>query len=170
MRYQSEAFLEFLTVGTADLRDDGGNRLNAISGVLASSTRLERIIEDLNLYEHERQTSPIESVVQQMRHDISVIAKPEGPGADRRAFVVRFESSDPRLAQRGTERLASLFVEEHFRGGELRQIGTQLKIVEPPSAPRQPVGLSPAQFGAIGGSGGLVLGLIFIASTRRRLA
>ena len=81
-----------------------------------------------------------------------------------------FESSDPRLAQRGTERLASLFLEEHFRGGDLRQIGTQLKIVEPPSAPRQPIGPSPAQFGAIGGGGGLVLGLIFIASTTRRLA
>jgi hypothetical protein len=170
VRYQSEAFLEFIPVGTPDTRDDAGDHVRAMSAVLESSTRLERIIEELNLYADERQTSPIESLVRRMRHDISVIAEPEARGSDTRAFVVRFESSDPRLAQRGTERLASLFVDEHFRGGGLRQIGTQLKIVEPPRAPEQPVGLSPAQFGAMGGGGGLMLGLIFIASRRRHLA
>jgi hypothetical protein len=48
VRYQSEAFLEFIPVGTPDVRGDAGNHVTAMSAVLASSTRLERIIEDLN--------------------------------------------------------------------------------------------------------------------------
>jgi uncharacterized protein involved in exopolysaccharide biosynthesis len=168
VRYQSEAFLEFTPASSAYIPDPAATHIKGMSDALTSPTRLERIIEDLNLYERERQTTPIDSVVRQMRHDISVIAMPDEQGTDVRAFLVRFEASDPRLAQRGTERLASLFIQEHLTASELRQTAARLKIVEPPRAPAQPVGPRPGQLGAIGGGVGLVLGLVFIASARRR--
>jgi uncharacterized protein involved in exopolysaccharide biosynthesis len=234
VRYQSEASLELITVSTENVPGRARNRLKGISDVLTSRTRLERVIEDLNLYESERRTTSIESIVRQMRRDISITTTSEEE-ADVAAFVVRFEAQDARLAQLATARLASLFVEENaqrqgrqaagdfavldtqiervkrqlesyednlrnsqkahprtaaieyevlensykallFRrqeailaaGVERRQVGEQVRIVDPPSLPERPVGLSPTQFGAVGGGSGLVVGLAFIASLRRR--
>jgi len=54
--------------------------------------------------------------------------------------------------------------------GDGLQSGIQLKIVDPARLPDRPVGLSHAQFGALGGCSGLVLGLalVGVTSARRR--
>src|ERR1043165_1977814 len=43
------------------------DRLNRISQIILSRTRLERIIEELDLYEEERGVTTMEDVVEQMR-------------------------------------------------------------------------------------------------------
>ncbi len=170
VRYQSEARLEFIPVSDGYVPGRVTDRLNYLSDQL-TSPRLERVIEDLNLYENERRTAPLGSVVRQMRQDISITVVEEKEATGVQALAVRFAASDPRLAQRGTARLASLFIDEHARQApdlDRRATSEQLKIVAAAGLSEQPVGLSPAESGAIGAGGGLLLGLAVIGATRGR--
>ncbi len=90
-----------------------GERLNVITQQILSRTRLERIIQEFNLYERERQQLVMEDVVEGMRRDISVnIDAPQDDG-EPTSFRVSYQSPDPRTAMRVTERLASLMVQEN---------------------------------------------------------
>jgi polysaccharide chain length determinant protein (PEP-CTERM system associated) len=91
---------------TSEIQD----RLPTISQQILSRTRLERIINDFELYAAERQTRPMEEIVDLMRRNIEVEIV---PGSE--SFRVRFESRDPALATGVTERLAGLFIEENLR-------------------------------------------------------
>lgn len=85
-------------------------RLSSISDQILSRSRLERIISDLDLYKEARGHGTVmEDVVRGMRNDITV--KIEG----KEAFRVDYISRDAKTAQAVTERLASLFIEEHLR-------------------------------------------------------
>ena len=95
------------------------DRLSSIQQQILSRSRLERIIQDFDLYPDERRRLVMEDVVERMRRDI------EGPTIERGdAFRVGFVSKDPRLAQRVTERLASLFIDENLRDREVLAEGT----------------------------------------------
>jgi polysaccharide chain length determinant protein (PEP-CTERM system associated) len=93
---------------TATVQD----RLPSISEQILSRSRLERIITDLDLYQQQRATGVMEDVVQRMRRDIDV--KLEG----KESFRVAYISSNPQLAQKVTERLASLYIDENLRDRE----------------------------------------------------
>jgi polysaccharide chain length determinant protein (PEP-CTERM system associated) len=94
------------------------DRLQSVSQQILSRTRLERIIQELNLYQNERQRKLMEDVVEQMRKDIDVeIVKGD-------AFRVSYKSEDPRAAMRVTERLASFFIDESLRDREVLAQGT----------------------------------------------
>jgi polysaccharide chain length determinant protein (PEP-CTERM system associated) len=94
------------------------DRLHSITQQILSRTRLERIIQDFNLYAEARKTAIMEDVVERMRNDISVqVVKGD-------AFRVSFTSDEPRTAMRVTERLASLFIEENLRDREVLAEGT----------------------------------------------
>jgi protein tyrosine kinase modulator len=88
------------------------DRLTSINDQILSRSRLERIINDFDLYRHGRATGIMEDIVQRMRSDI----KPTIVGKE--SFRVSFVSDDPRTAQRVTERLASLYIEENLRDRE----------------------------------------------------
>src|SRR5688572_2608785 len=89
------------------------DRLQSITQQILSRTRLERIIQDFNLYTEERQTGIMEDIVEEMRKDINVqIVKGD-------AFRVAFVADEARTAMRVTERLASLFIEENLRDREV---------------------------------------------------
>jgi uncharacterized protein involved in exopolysaccharide biosynthesis len=101
-------------------------RLTNISQVILSRTRLERLIQEFDLYRLERQRLVMEDVVQRMREDVDVeIARPRNDAEDVSSFSVSFTSGDPRTAMRVTERLASLFVLENLEDRELRAGQTQ---------------------------------------------
>jgi len=94
------------------------DRLQSIAQQILSRTRLERIIQDFNLYERERRTGVMEDVVEQMRRDISVqVVKGD-------AFRVTYSGTDARTVMRVTERLASLFIEENLHDREVLADGT----------------------------------------------
>jgi polysaccharide chain length determinant protein (PEP-CTERM system associated) len=94
------------------------DRLQSISQQILSRTRLERTIQDFNLYERERRTGIMEDLVERMRKDIEVqIVKGD-------AFRVAFTGDDPRTVMRVTERLASLFIDESLRDREVLAEGT----------------------------------------------
>ena len=93
---------------TAKMED----RLPSISNLILSRSRLERIINDFNLYPGSAPRRIMEDIVQRMRADITV--KLEG----QESFRVSYVSSDPQTAQKVTARLASLYIEENLRDRE----------------------------------------------------
>jgi polysaccharide chain length determinant protein (PEP-CTERM system associated) len=87
------------------------DRLPAISDEILSRSRLERIIADFNLYAELRARAPMEDVVAKMRYDIGPVEIQRG----QQSFRVSYMSQDPRIAQKVTARLASLFIDENSR-------------------------------------------------------
>jgi polysaccharide chain length determinant protein (PEP-CTERM system associated) len=95
---------------TANLRE----RLTTIQQQILSRTRLERIIQEFNLYPRERSSMLMEDVIERMRRDINVnVATQRNRREPVSNFSVSFNANDPRTAMRVTERLASLFVQEN---------------------------------------------------------
>jgi protein tyrosine kinase modulator len=89
---------------------DVADRLRTINDVIQSRSRLERIIQDLDLYSQRRaQGAIMEDVVQRMRADIKV--RVEG----KESFRVSYVSDSASTAQKVTDRLASLYIEENLR-------------------------------------------------------
>jgi protein tyrosine kinase modulator len=94
------------------------DRLPAIQQQVLSRTRLERIIQDLNLYQEERRFGIMEDIVEQMRNRVSVVP------VRGEAFRVQFVGGDPRTVMRVAERLSSLLIEESLRDREVLVEGT----------------------------------------------
>ncbi len=94
------------------------DRLQSVSQQVRSRTRLERIINDFDLYKEERRTGVMEEIVDRMRKNIEVKVEDGG------AFAVGFIGTDPRTVMKVTERLASLFIEENLRDREMLAEGT----------------------------------------------
>jgi polysaccharide chain length determinant protein (PEP-CTERM system associated) len=90
------------------------DRLPSISEQIQSRSRLERIINEFDLYPEERARGVMEDVVQRMRVDIHVGLE----GKTKEAFRIAYTNRDPRLAQKVTERLASWYIEENLRDRE----------------------------------------------------
>ena len=91
------------------------DRLQAISQQILSRTKLEQIITDFNLYSEERADGELmEDIVERMRiRDVGIgVVKGD-------AFRLSFQSDDPRVAMRVTERLGSLFIDESYRDREV---------------------------------------------------
>jgi protein tyrosine kinase modulator len=85
------------------------DRLRSISQEILSRSRLEKIIDEFNLYPELRQTRPLESVVELMRTNIIVDTVRDD------AFKVSFSDTVPRTAMIVTDRLASMFIDENSR-------------------------------------------------------
>jgi polysaccharide chain length determinant protein (PEP-CTERM system associated) len=94
------------------------DRLATLQDQLLSRSRLERIILDLNLYGPLRQTRPMEDVVQRMRSDITVSTTENKGSKESTSFRIDYVSGNAKTAQKTTERLASLFIEENLRDRE----------------------------------------------------
>ena len=89
------------------------DRLGGIQQMILSRSRLERIINDFNLYPEDRKVMVMEDVVAVMRdRDVNVRIE-RGD-----AFRVSYISGDPRVAQKVAERLGSLFIDENLRDRE----------------------------------------------------
>ena len=175
VRYEAESLLEFTPVTPESTQQRDANVLR-LGYAVTSQPNLERVIKDLNLYENEQRQESIASIARQMRGDISVIAQTTDLATNARTFTVRFAASDPNVATQGTQRLASLFVQENLRlatgsmssnQNSLETMG-RLRIVNPATVPTDPVRPDPARSVAIGGFGGLLLGIAFVAFSRRR--
>lgn len=101
-----------------------GERLNTISQQILSRTRLERIIEEFNLYESQRRTMIMQDIVERMRiYDIKLNVA-GGRRNQAGSFTVGFESSNPRTAVQVAERLASMFVQENLQEREVQADAT----------------------------------------------
>src|SRR5215212_8169543 len=96
------------------------DRLGTLTQQIMSRSRLERIIQDFNLYADDRQTGIMEDVVERMRRDIDIrIVRGD-------AFRISYVGESPRTVMRVTERLGSLFIEESLKDREVLAEGTNL--------------------------------------------
>jgi uncharacterized protein involved in exopolysaccharide biosynthesis len=98
-------------------------RLGAIRTVVFSRTRLERIVQEFNLYPDKRRHGIMAEVIEQFRDDIAL----EIPATDSRGTVFRlsFTGADQRTVMKVTEKLSALFVNENQADRELLTQGTQ---------------------------------------------
>jgi polysaccharide chain length determinant protein (PEP-CTERM system associated) len=94
------------------------DRLQSISQQILSRTRLEKIIDEFDLYADHRKTALKEDILDEVRANV---------GLDiirGNAFTVSFTSDNPETAMRVTNRLASLFIDENLRDREVLADGT----------------------------------------------
>ena len=91
-----------------------GERLQMISEQILNRTRLERIIQEFDLYKEERKRRVMEDIFEAMRADIETNVE-ASEGGDAVAFRVGFVGTDPRTVMMVTERLATLFINENMQ-------------------------------------------------------
>ena len=116
------------------------DRLNTISQETLSRTKLEKVIQEFNLYSDLRQKAPMEEIVEKMSKAIEVnVAKGiQGVRIDRaqNAFSISYEGEEPRTVMMVTNKLASLFIEENLKVRELQAentsnfISKELAVIE----------------------------------------
>ncbi len=89
------------------------DRLRSINQQIMSRTRLEPIIQTLNLYPGLMKNGLVEDAVARMRLDADVqVVKGD-------AFRVSFIANEPRTAMKVTQQLASLFIDENLKDREV---------------------------------------------------
>jgi polysaccharide chain length determinant protein (PEP-CTERM system associated) len=101
----------------ANVSVDVQDRLNAMKQQVLSRTRLEKIIEQFQLYPSERKRQGMDAAVEKMR-DTDVEIKPvETPGrkGEAAAFVIKYSAPSARLAQTVNAQLTSLFIDENIQ-------------------------------------------------------
>jgi len=91
-------------------------RLDSMTQQILSRTRMQRFIEDFGLYANERKKKSMDEVIDVMlkRANIELIQTSKGPN-DLTGFRVNFSDIDPQMAQRVTNELTSLFIEQDAR-------------------------------------------------------
>lgn len=109
----------------ATVTGDVRNRLGTLSQQILSATRLQRIIETLNLYPEERKTAAREDVISRMRGDISVnVISDYGASQDLQAFRISYRGAEPQLVAKVTQDLANLFIDENLKARTAQATGT----------------------------------------------
>jgi len=94
------------------------DRLQSITQQILSRTRLEKIIQDFDLYPDRRRTGVMEDVVEYMRTQIDVrVVKGD-------AFRVSYVGDNARTVMQVVERLTSLFIDENLRDRAMLAEGT----------------------------------------------
>jgi polysaccharide chain length determinant protein (PEP-CTERM system associated) len=99
-------------------------RIDLMRQQILSRARLERLIEEFDLYREERKTMLLDQVVEQMKRDINVTVQRVGRRQDPNHFVVSYDSKNPATAVQVAERLAFLFVREHIEGRTIQTDST----------------------------------------------
>jgi polysaccharide chain length determinant protein (PEP-CTERM system associated) len=94
------------------------DRLGTIREQILSRTRLEKIIVDLNLYPDLRRHYMMEDLVERMRGDIAITVARDD------SFRVAYVSSNPIMAMKVTEQLATAFIDQNLKDREVLAQGT----------------------------------------------
>lgn len=138
-----------------DSTRDSRERVHAITTTILSDARLDSRLKDFGL-----------GPAQQMRRNISVEIAPEPPdsGNTIAAFKVAYQSSDPRLAQRVTERLTSLFIIENLEDAKAvgQAIGDQFRVTQAPNLPTDPLRPGLTTMTVSGACAGLALSIVAV--------
>src|SRR5277367_6281386 len=97
----------------SNVNDNLQDRLQSITQLILSRTRLVHIIDEFNLYTKERARLTPDELVDRMRKDIE-IELVRAPGSDQLlSFNISFSSRDPQIAQQVTSELTNLFINEN---------------------------------------------------------
>jgi polysaccharide chain length determinant protein (PEP-CTERM system associated) len=102
------------------ITDSVTNRLTTISQEILSRTRLEKVIQEFDLYADLRNKVPMEVVIEKMRKAIEVKVQEERNERRQNSFTISYEGGEPRAVMMVTNKLASLFIEENLKVRELQ--------------------------------------------------
>ena len=139
-----------------------------------SRESLASIIQEHNLYSRERSRMPIDEVIARMQRAVNVVPILPASSSNRGlpGFIVRFDYSDPRVAQAVNAELTSRLLEDNLREAESNpQLESHaiFSVLDPPTLPRVPTSPNRIQFVVVGSFAGLLGGLtlaIFVRSRR----
>jgi polysaccharide chain length determinant protein (PEP-CTERM system associated) len=111
------------------------DRLSTLSQEILSRTRLEKVIQEFNLYADLRQKAPMEVVVEKMTKAIEVAVAKGLQGGYRsdksqNAFSISYEGEEPRTVMMVTNKLASLFIEENLKDRAMQAESTSEFIIK----------------------------------------
>lgn len=130
-RYRSEALIVVMPQQVPDtfvmptVRQSAEERLNAIIDRILIRSRLERIIKEMDLYPAQRATGLMQDVVERMRSDMTTI--PGGKDSD--SFRIAYVSDNADKAQKVTQKLASLYIEQNTLDRELQADHTSAFLI-----------------------------------------
>ena len=101
------------------------DRLQSMTQQILSRTRLETLIEEFKLYPWERAHDTMEDVVDKMRQDIGIEpVQTQGRPGELTAFRISYSARSAMVAQRVTNELTSLFIEENLEARTQASIRT----------------------------------------------
>jgi len=103
---------------TPNINDDLQDRLQSITQQILSRTRLLHIIDEFQLYNSDHGQGTADEKVELMRKDIGIELVRDVHSQQISSFNITYSSRDPRVAQRVTNELTSLFINENL---EVRQ-------------------------------------------------
>ena len=115
-RYRSETLIMVVPQRVPDsyvkatITESVEDRLPAITDQILSRSRLERIIQEMDLYREARQQQVMEDVVARMRQDVTVGVATK----DANSFRLSYVSDHAETARKVTERLGSLLIEQNL--------------------------------------------------------
>ena len=112
------------------ITDPVANRLNTISQEILSRTRLEKVIQEFNLYADIRKSLPLEEIIEIMRKAIEVKVQETRREQTTNSFSISYEGKEPKTVMMVTNKLASLFIEENLRVRESRAEGTSEFLIK----------------------------------------
>jgi protein tyrosine kinase modulator len=106
---------------TGDVR----GRLSTLEQQILSTTRLQKIVDSLNLYPEDRGKLAREEIITKMRREITITTVSDFGRPDvLQAFKISFSGKEPRLVARVVSELAGLFINENLKAREQQATGT----------------------------------------------
>jgi polysaccharide chain length determinant protein (PEP-CTERM system associated) len=96
---------------------DPGQRLNTITQQVLSVTRLQQIIDDMQLYPELRGKMSREEIIELMRKDITITVK-QGSSSGLSAFTIEYEGRQRQQVAQVANQLASSFIEWNVKSRE----------------------------------------------------
>ncbi len=183
-------------VSAETLRQRTAEQFAQTEGEILSRTSLAATVLELDLYEKERQRTPLEDVLERMRANIRIQARPSSDGSLAPIVLsLSFAYPDQVKAQSAVRELASKFTQanetmnrnqtnmyRHFWEDVATEaashhekvapappppVGDTLAVLDPASLPKEPEGPNRVEFLAWGLGTGLVLGLLAALGIRR---
>jgi polysaccharide biosynthesis transport protein len=103
---------------------DPGDRLNTITQQVLSRTRLQAIVDDLNLYPELRSNNSPEELIEEMRRNIAIQVK-QGSGPELSTFTITFQGRDPKKVALVADELATSFIKWNVKSREQQVAGTK---------------------------------------------
>jgi len=99
-------------------------RLNTITQQVLSRTRLQQIIDKLNLYAELRASLSPEELIERMRQDITIQVK-QGSGPELSTFTITYQGRSPQTVAQVANELAASFIQWNVNSREQQVTGTK---------------------------------------------
>jgi uncharacterized protein involved in exopolysaccharide biosynthesis len=108
------------------VNSDTSSRLNTLTQQVLSRTRLQEIIDKLNLYPEQRRSISAKELIEEMRHDITIQVKvKQGSVPELGTFTVSYQGKNPMLTAEVANELANSFIQWNINSREQKVAGTK---------------------------------------------